>query len=480
MTRNLTFNSLCGVAFLALAAILCRLAPRRARRAVMLLASLAFYACFDVRMLPVLCASILCAYGFGLAVATRRHRRAWLAVGLVCHFGLLFFCKYLNFFASGLSLLLTACGLPPLGRVTLALPVGISFFTFMICGYLIDVYRGKIPAERNILTFGLFVAFFPQITSGPIGRADALLPQLRAPKAADWEDFSQGTLLFAWGLFLKMVLADHLAAAVNAVYAAQATGLETLAGAAMYSLQIYCDFAGYSLLAIGAARTMGVRLMENFRAPYLATSCQDFWRRWHISLSTWFRDYLYFPLGGSRCGRVRQALNVLIVFTVSGLWHGAALTFLIWGALNGVYQVLGRLLAPVRKKIHLPRGLSRAVQLLWTFGLETVAWVFFRADNLAMAGQLLQRMGRLLARPDAWGFSLASFGIGWRDVLVLALGLAALLVVDMLGERKPVRERLAAKMWLRWGAVAVLICVVLLFGWYGAGFDAQEFVYFKF
>ncbi|OUN02467.1 hypothetical protein B5G43_16205 [Flavonifractor sp. An92] len=315
-------------------------------------------------------------------------------------------------------------------------------------------------------------------------RAPQLLPQLKELPPVTWDGLREGLFRFLWGAFKKLVLADRLAILVNLVFGAPGEfgRLQVLLAAFAFSLQIYCDFSAYSDMALGAARAMGFTLMENFRAPYFARSIQEFWRRWHISLSSWFRDYLYIPLGGSRRGTGRKYLNLLIVFAVSGLWHGAALTFLVWGLLNGVYQVIGAITAPVRSRIRSAVGLKdgRKVTTLWqmgiTFLLATSAWVFFQAPSLTLAGEFY---GALLRGPW-WVFT--SISLDRWDALAAAFGLLLLLVGDVLDQGKtPLAQRWReAPLPFRWGAALFLLVLTVVLGCYGPGYDAQSFIYFKY
>ena len=344
----LTFLSLPFLCFFPVTALGYFCLPRRGKNLWLLLASWFFYLWARPVYLSLLLCVILASYGTGLALA-RRRGRGTLALCLTGLGVLLFFFKYLNFALSlagrALGLFGLAVSMPVLDLV---LPVGISFYLFQAMGYVIDVYRGRTAARRDFVTYALFLSFFPQVVSGPIARAEQLLPQLDQPRPFQWDALRAGVFRFLWGAFKKMVLADRLAVLVNTVLAApESYGAVQLAGAAAaFSLQIYCDFSAYSDMALGTAGAMGFTLMENFRTPYFSRSIAEFWRRWHISLSSWFRDYLYIPLGGSRRGTARKYVNVLIVFAVSGLWHGAAMTFVVWGVLNGLYQVAGALTPP--------------------------------------------------------------------------------------------------------------------------------------
>ena len=486
----MNLNSAPYVLFLAASALVHRLLPCRLRNGFLLLASWIFYGICAARFLPLLVLTTALAYGLGRWMGARpAQKRTALLLGLLVSFGILFLFKYLAFFGTLLSSLLSGAGLAPLALPALALPAGISFYTFAVCGYLMDVYRGKRPPETGFVDFALFVSFFPAVLSGPIERSTHLLPQLKANRrpggGPTGEDVKEGVTRFLLGLFKKMVLADQLAIAVNTAFAdpASFTGVQLLGAAVAYSLQIYCDFSAYSDMAVGSGRLLGFTLLENFNAPYLCRSIQDFWRRWHISLSSWFRDYLYFPLGGSRRGRVRKYLNVLIVFAVSGLWHGAAMTFVVWGLLNGVYQILGAVTAPARSRVrsalHLADdgALTRCIQAAVCFALLTVTWVFFRAASLGQAVEILHRIFTLAG--GVFPLNVTALGLSRARLLAVGLSVITLLLLDLRSQR-PARRPLRDTVWLRYAAWTVLVLVIVVFGAYGTGYNAQEFVYFNF
>jgi len=283
----------------------------------------------------------------------RMQRHALIFV-LMILFSVLGLYKYADFVLANVSAVMSRLGHDmSIGGLGLVMPVGMSFFLFQAAGYLIDVYREEIPAEKDFIKYALFVSFFPSILSGPIGRAPMLLPQYTLRRSFDWDKVCEGFLLMLWGYFIKLVIADRAAILVNFVYGNYhgLKGWTIVLATVIYAVEIYCDFCGYSLMATGAAGMLGIRLMENFDCPYFSVSVQDFWRRWHISLSSWFRDYLYFPLGGSRCSVLRRYFNILVVFIVSGLWHGSQWSYIAWGAINGIYQIIGNILTPVRTLI---------------------------------------------------------------------------------------------------------------------------------
>ena len=456
------------------------LLPRRAKNVWLLLASWVFYLCAKPIYLTLLLLVIVTSYVTGWILTGNKDKRV-LAACLALDVVLLFLFKYVNFALSLAGNVLNGLGMDFSAPVLdIVLPVGISFYLFQAMGYVMDVYRGRVEGERNFLLYALFLSFFPQVVSGPIGRAEELLPQFRAEHFFDWDKFRVGLLRFLWGTFKKLVLADRLAVLVNTVYAAPETfGAFQLIGAAVaFSFQIYCDFSAYTDMALGAAHSMGFTLRENFSTPYFARSIAEFWRRWHMSLTSWFRDYLYIPLGGSRKGTVRKFVNVLIVFAVSGLWHGAAMSFVVWGVLNGVYQVVGALTLPARDKLFGAIGLKQEtrlrkwIQIATTFVLTTVAWVFFQAGSLRNA---LTILGGMFHGP-LWVHQ--SIGLDRLELLVAVLGLLVLFVVDLTSCRCDLTGKwLAAPRIVRWVVLWVLLFACLIFGCYGAGYDAQSFLY---
>ena len=476
----MAFLSVPFFCFFPVAVLLYFRLPQRGRNLWLLLASWFFYLCAKPVYLTLLFFVIASTYGAGRILEVRKSRVV-LAGCLVLETCLLFFFKYVNFALSLAGGALRALGFDCSAPVLeIVLPVGISFYLFQAMGYVIDVYRGEIPAERDPVIYALFLSFFPQVVSGPIGRGGELLPQFRTGHPFDWDKFRTGLLRFLWGAFKKLVLADRLAVLVTTVYAAPETfgALQLMGAAVAFSFQIYCDFSGYTDMALGVAGSMGFTLRENFRTPYFARSIADFWRRWHISLTSWFRDYLYIPLGGSRAGAGRKYRNILIVFAVSGLWHGAAMTFVVWGLLNGLYQVAGALTAPARDRLWRTLGLGeescfrKLVQTAVTFVLTTVAWVFFQAESLSNALAVLSGM----LHGPLWVYQ--SIGLDRWELLVALAGLLVLFWVDLRSLRENLSARwLAAPRPVRWLVLWVLLFACLIFGSYGTGYDAQSFLY---
>ena len=471
--------SLTFFAFLAVVLAAYYWLPKRMQTPVLLIANYVFYMWHSAAFGALLLAGTAVSYGCGCAVARGKRKKLWLLLCIFYILGLLFLFKYLNFTIGIFDALLGIAHDPPFLQI--GMPIGISFFSFSMIGYVMDVYRGKIDAERNFLRFAAFASLFPSVLSGPINRARELLPQLSRPRSFDTLRFRNGLWRFVCGAAKKLIVASGLAVIVDTVYAATAAyGSGTwILTAVCYSLQIYVDFSAYSDMAVGAGGMLGLTLAENFRAPYLSCSVKSFWKKWHISLTSWFREYLYFPLGGSRKGKVRTALNVLIVFAVSGLWHGASLTFLVWGLLNGIYQVAGQATQPwrsrVHEKLHLPKPVRLAWQGLVTFTLVTAAWVFFRAGSLTEALFILRRI--LLVFRD--GLGIIEGLPAARERIVLLVGIATVFLGDCRIALDK-RSNIARHTWCFWLCTALLVLLTLLFGHYGPGFSAQDFVYFKF
>ncbi|MFN8452752.1 MAG: MBOAT family protein [Anaerolineae bacterium] len=456
--------------------------PPRLRWVVLLAASYFFYAYGSGIYVVLIAFTTLVDYTAARAMGATddpRRRRLYLAASLTANLGTLFVFKYFNFFNQSFEALAASLGWGyPVNALSVVLPVGISFYTFQSIAYTIDVYRGAIQPEKHLGIFATFVAFFPQLVAGPIERARHMLPQFHLRARFDSARAVAGLRLILWGAFKKIVIADRLAIYVNTVYTTPGdyNGLPLILATVFFAFQIYCDFSAYSDIAIGAAKILGFDLMENFRQPYFAQSIREFWGRWHISLSTWFRDYLYIPLGGSRVTLPRHLLNLMIVFLVSGLWHGASWTFVIWGALHGLYMVVETLLRGRRITYYL--YLPRAVRVVLTFALVCFAWIFFRAnsfgDALYVVGHLFSFDSATVTEPFAAGL------LGAHVEFVLSCGLIALLLVvdgfiarhgfERLWQRSPAA--------LRWATYYAAGAAVIFSGLYGLG--AQQFIYFRF
>ncbi len=470
------FNSFAFWIFLAAVAAGCRVLGHRGQNRLLLAASYFFYACWDWRFLGLIFLTTLVDFTAAGRIAALPDgapgRRRWVAFSLTVNLGILGLFKYYGFFVAELARLLSMLGLPELSpALKLVLPVGISFYTFQALSYTLDVYRGRTDPARRFLDFALYIAFFPQLVAGPIERSHHLLPQVVRPRPrCDAERFREGLFLVLSGLFLKVVLADNMAWLATVPFGeppALLTAPEVLLGVYAFAFQIYGDFAGYSAIAIGVAKWLGFDLMENFRRPYFALDPRDFWRRWHISLSTWLRDYLYISLGGSRGGPGRTARNLMLTMLLGGLWHGAAWTFVIWGGLHGLWLVLHRAWDAVGAARTAPGAIGRAIRLLATFHLVCLGWLFFRAESLPQATGMLATLG------GPWGWSdFASTCAG--SILFFA---GPWLLLDAWLERRGDSLALTRLAW-PW-RLAVYGYVVLMLVFFPAPV-AVEFIYFQF
>ena len=399
------FNSIDFLIFLPIVLVIYYIIPMKYKHIWLLISSYYFYMCWNAKYVLLIFVSTVITYLSGILIdkvektwsdvdKLGKYKKLILAISFVSNLGILFYFKYINFTLDIVTRILSKVNISinvPVFDVIL--PVGISFYTFQALSYSVDVYRGEVAPEHDFFRYALFVSFFPQLVAGPIERSKNLLTQLREPRKFDFGYAFDGILLMLWGFFLKIVLADRIAIFVDTVYGdcEHYQGIYLIVATVLFAVQIYCDFSGYSSIAMGTAKLLGIELMDNFNAPYLSTSVADFWRRWHISLTSWFKDYLYIPLGGSRRGTFRKYINKMIVFILSGLWHGAQLTFVVWGAINGLYQVIGEVLMPIRKKVSDIIGINRnsegvyALSVLATFALVDFTWIFFRADSLGRA-----------------------------------------------------------------------------------------------
>lgn len=381
------FNSISFLLFFPVVCIVCYLIPSlRFRNLFLLFASYYFYMNWEPVYALLLLSSTVITYVFAIEIERSNQiprRKLFLTANIILNLGILFFFKYWNFAAEQVSMLFCSTGLGmEVPEFSILLPVGISFYTFQALGYSIDVYRKDVRAERDFFTYALFVSFFPQLVAGPIERSRNLLPQFKKLKKFDYDTVMAGVNLMIWGYFLKLVMADRCGMYVDAIYnnVEMHNGGSYLLASLLFPFQIYGDFAGYSLIAIGAAKVMGFKLMENFHRPYFSQSVGEFWHRWHISLSTWFKDYVYIPLGGNRVSKTRCYFNLMVTFVVSGIWHGANWTFLIWGALHGAILCAEKSLGFVRH--GKPQCFSSLARRVSTFLIVSTAWIFFRANNI--------------------------------------------------------------------------------------------------
>ncbi|WP_405370085.1 MBOAT family O-acyltransferase [Nonlabens sp. Asnod2-A12] len=487
------FNSIDFAIFFPIIFILYWLVAKHTtyRNILILTSSYIFYGWWDWRFLILILFSSVVDYILGLLIHNSikpDRRKLLLIISLCTNLGLLVYFKYFNFFIESFKEAYSLFGNQiEVSTLNIILPVGISFYTFQTLSYTIDVYREKLKPTKNVLAFFSFVTFFPQLVAGPIERASHLLPQFLITHKFEYNKVKSGLLLILFGLFKKMVIADRAAILVNQVFnnPSDHYGVEVIIASVMFAFQIYCDFSGYSDIAIGASRMLGFDLMKNFDSPYFSKSITEFWRRWHISLSTWFRDYVYIPLGGSKKGSIRMYFNLFLVFLISGLWHGAAATFIVWGAFHGILIVIEKYTSDFRIKIKQFLGLSKSNisnKLFYsfiTFSLVTVGWIFFRANNMPEALQLISTISLdnyFIIFTDG----LYELGLDRNEFIALIIAIIALCGFEIFHKRKNAVSILNQQpMVFRWIAYLSLVMMVIIYGVYGDQ-DTSQFIYFQF
>ncbi len=487
------FVSLQFLIFLLVVITLYFIIPAKYRYIWLLAASWFFYYRLSGKLLILLVAVSVVSYFVGIAIDSTKQSnniKPVMIMGITLLVLLLGYFKYVGFLLDTVGSIKEFLGLEQTGPVVdIALPVGISFYIFQAIGYIVDCYKGKVEVQKNYLKLALFVSFFPTVMSGPIERAGNMIPQFENPKQFSYDGMRDGLLLMLWGYFQKIIIADRLSVLVNTIYNSYEnyTGTVLFLATVFYTLEIYCDFAGYSNIAIGASKIMGIDIMTNFKQPYLSASIAEFWRRWHISLSSWLRDYLYIPLGGNRKGYARKLVNILIVFAISGLWHGSAWTFVVWGLLHGAYQVIGSILTPTRDKVVEAFKIDREsfshrlLKIIVTFMLVNIGWIFFRAPSFSVAMYMITKMWK----PTLWTFTdgtLFNLGLAEADVRLLGLALIVLTIVDVLNLKGiSIRETITKQsLWLRWVIYIVAFIFVVTCGVWGPGYDAASFIYSSF
>jgi alginate O-acetyltransferase complex protein AlgI len=473
------FNSLTFLAFFAVFFVLYFLTRGKIRLLLCLAASYLFYGWWDWRFLGLLIFSIVMDYLLGLGIAATNNpiqRKRFLVASVIANLGVLAFFKYFNFFIESFQSAMAVLGVPT-SPITLyiLLPVGISFYTFQSMSYTIDVYRREIEPERSLLNFATFVVFFPQLVAGPIVRARDFLPQLRRDHPFDWNRVISGLALVLLGYFKKVVVADSLASVVDGTfqYTDAQTSIGLMVGVVFYAFQIYCDFSGYTDIARGLAHMLGFDFPENFRTPYFSKSFSEFWTRWHVSLSSWLRDYLYIPLGGNRHGTLNTYRNLMLTMLLGGLWHGANWTFVFWGLLHGLYLVVQRLVGPSYEKtmrsLKVPRILSGALSMAVVFALTCFAWIFFRSQTFEQALTVISGIA---------SFDSLSFSTVQNRFLVIKgmLLIILLLAIDGLSQIPALPERVMRSPLLYSASFVVLLWLIAFFGTFGGG----QFIYFQF
>lgn len=496
------FNSIDFFIFFPIVVFLYFLIPEKTKHIWLLICSYFFYMCWNAKYAALLFFSTFVTYMSGYFLqkikdselaesAKKRKMNLCVGTSFFLNLSILFVFKYFYFALENINRVLSHLNLTVIEpSFDIILPVGISFYTFQALSYTMDVYRGEIRAERNFLRYALFVSFFPQLVAGPIERSKNLLKQLHTTHRFDYQKCCDGIYLMIWGYFLKLVLADRISIVVDTVYGnyTQYGGIYLIVATVLFAFQIYCDFAGYSTIAMGAAKIMGFTLMDNFDAPYLSQNVAEFWRRWHISLSSWFKDYLYIPLGGNRKGKARKYLNLFIVFTVSGLWHGADWSYVIWGSLNAIFQIVGSLLSGVKRKLanffHLQTDSisAKCFKALFTFVLIDFAWIFFRASDVHQAFEIIKSM---LTVHNPWILfdnSLYTLGISQKSFYVIIFGILLLMLSDLFKYKKIcVRELIQAQdFWFRCLVIVVSVWFIITVGIWGTGYNEAGFIYFQF
>lgn len=478
------FNSIEFMIFFPVVTILYFLLPHKSRWFLLLISSCIFYMCFVPYYILILATTIVVDYFIGLLIGKMEgdKKKYFLIISIITNVGFLFVFKYFNFFNENINCLAAFLHWNyPIRNLSIILPIGLSFHTFQSMSYIIEVYRGKQEPERHFGIYALYVMFYPQLVAGPIERPQNMLHQFHEKHYFDSDRIIDGLRLMLWGFFKKVVIADNLAIAVESVYKNPQThsGLTLLIATYFFAFQIYCDFSGYTDIARGAARVMGFELMENFKRPYFSKSISEFWRRWHISLSSWFGDYVYIPLGGNRCSKLKRYRNLMVVFLLSGLWHGANWTYIIWGALNGFYLVFALISKDVRQKfchiIKLDRNLfiNKAFKVFVTFNLISFSWIFFRAKSINDALFIVRHIFTDIRLKLTFGW----VGVTRYDLLVCVLLIGFLLIVQLLQRKGSLGSALKERpVILRWGIYYAAIITIILLG----VFTSNSFIYFQF
>ena len=486
------FNSIDFLIFFPIVVTLLFITPQRFRWLLLLIASCVFYMAFIPVYILILALTIIVDYVAGIYIEKEsgKKRKLFLIISIVTTCLILFVFKYFNFFNTSFANVAEFFHLNyPISIINIILPIGLSFHTFQSLSYVIEVYRGNQKAERHFGIYSVYVMFFPQLVAGPIERPQNLLHQFRERHHFEYARVTEGVTQMLWGFFKKVVIADRLSIAVNSIYnnPAEYKGLPLIIATVFFAIQIFCDFSGYSDIAIGSAKVMGFNLMDNFNRPYFSKSISEFWKRWHISLSTWFKDYVYIPLGGNRVGKSRHLLNLMITFTISGLWHGAKWTFVIWGILHGTYLVFSILTENIRKKIvniskikRIP-FLYKIFRVLITFCLVCFAWVFFRANTFSDAIYIIQHMfvgiGNSLSLGGIRGM-LSTLSIPKFEFITVMLCIGLMEYIHLI-ERK---QRLTVylneiNILKRWAFYNIVFFTIITIGVFG---NEAQFIYFQF
>lgn len=499
------FNSYDFMLFFPIVIFIYFIIPKKIRYIWLLFSSYYFYMGWNPKYAILIAISTIITYLSGILLNKLNNstpppllhlRKQWVVAGsFITNIGILIFFKYFDFILQNLNSILNVFGITAINKpFDIILPVGISFYTFQALSYTMDVYQGKIAAEKNFFRYALFVSFFPQLVAGPIERSKNLLKQIDNIENLhlwNYENITHGIILMLYGLFQKMVIADRVSIIVDNVYDSfwLYGSIELIFATILFAVQVYCDFSSYSLIAMGAAKVMGFELMENFNTPYFSRSIKEFWRRWHISLSTWFRDYLFIPLGGSRCSKIRRYRNLMITFLVSGLWHGANWSFIVWGGLHGIYQIIGDLIKPIKNHfnnffhVKTESFSYKFGQALITFVLVDFAWIFFRMDSFKNSIKFIQFM---VIKWNPWVLfnqTLYTLGLNQKEMHILLIALCVLFLIDLIRYKHNLLLDIYLDtqcLWFKWGSIFFLFFSIIIFGIYGPEFDAKQFIYFQF
>lgn len=486
------FNSLQFLTFFPIVVVIFFLLPQKKRWILLLIASYYFYMCWKVEYVVLIIISTLIDYYVAkrmCKIQIQSKKKKWLYASIISNLGILFGFKYFDFLNENIQILFNNFNIfYNLPAFELLLPVGISFYTFQTLSYTIDVYNGKIKAQKHLGIFAVFVSFFPQLVAGPIERSNRLLPQFFKKHNFSYQRVRHGLQQMLWGFFKKVVIADRLAIVVNGVYndPSNYSGFALILATIFFSFQIYCDFSGYSDIAIGSARVMGFELMENFKRPYFSKSIAEFWKRWHISLSTWFRDYLYIPLGGNKVAKWRWYYNLLITFIISGFWHGANWTFIIWGTLHASFLISSIILSSPKKKIlRLLKiegtSFHKILQVGLTFLLATFAWIFFRANNITDAIYIITHLFTDIAdynNFDLMKLKLRGLGVSQNHILITIILIISMELFNLYERSGDVWLKLKSKpIWIRWSVYYLIILSILFLAPYS---EVNNFIYFQF
>ncbi len=475
--------------------------PRKIRMYWLLFASYYFYMSWNAKYGLLLLFSTAVTYCCGLLLEIVSSHRGMmdskviktiiLFTCLILDLGILFYFKYTNFMIENVNIIISRFGLPlRYPERDIILPVGISFFVFQSIGYTIDVYRNEIKAEKNLFRYALFISFFPQLVAGPIERSKNLLAQFRETTEFDVDDAKNGLLTIAYGVFMKLAVADNIASVIDPIFdnPAEYSGMVCMLATILFAFQIYCDFNGYTQIAIGSARVLGFKLNPNFDSPYMGTSVKDFWRRWHISLTSWFRDYLYIPLGGGRKGKLRKQINTMIVFLCSGLWHGAGWHYVLWGGINGAFSVIEDVFDPMWNRITKRLSIKtdsyayRVFCRIITFCLVDFTMLIFRASNLRMAFEMIGKIVNDLRFAWFMDMNFVEVFASPNKMMMVLIPILAVIIIDIAScYGKDIRAAIfGQQIVFRWIIYAFVMLAILYWGNYGTDYEQTEFIYFAF